>query len=293
MRQMPYTPLGEALLQRPGTKPQGTGYICCCPAHNDHNPSLSFGVSEDGNWMQIHCFAGCTTEEILAALGYEKSDLFIGKRDKPPDAKSKTQYSYYDVDGKLLYTKTRVDNVDGTKKFYFLQPDGGKGVKGVKRVPYNLPAVLQADTVYFVEGEKCAEAVIKQGCVATTLDSGSNSKWLPEYAQYFEGKQVTIIPDNDKPGMKYAQEIAKNIPHAVIKQLPGLAEKEDIFDWLAAEHTMAEVDALSESKPSGEEKSSDIPEEKSAQAETLLKLCGKTCFTATSSDPSGRNSYRR
>lgn len=112
--------------------------------------------------------------------------------------------------------------------------------------------------------------------MATTLDSGSNSKWQPEFAQYFVGKKVIIIPDNDKPGMKYAQKIAKGISRAIIKQLPGLAENEDIFDWLAAGHTMAEVDALPESKSSGKEKSSDTQEERSTQAETLLELCGKT-----------------
>lgn len=276
MPQTPHEAMQNILSRLKEVKQQGKGYIARCPAHDDHNPSLSISLSEDSSKILIKCFAGCADKDILDAIGLKMSDLFIDKWDKPPDAKRKTQYSYYDVDGKLLYTKTRVDKGDGTKYFYFLQPDGTKGVKGVKRVPYNLPAVLQADKVYFVEGEKCAEAVIKQGCVATTLDSGSNSRWLPEYAKYFEGKQVTIIPDNDKPGMKYAQEIAKNIPHAVIKQLPGLAEKEDIFDWLAAGHTMTEVDALSGSKPSGEEKSSDIPEEKSTQAETLLKLCGRT-----------------
>lgn len=276
MPQTPHEAMQNILSRLKEVKQQGKGYIARCPAHDDHNPSLSISLSGDSSKLLIKCFAGCADKDILDAVGLKMSDLFINKTDKPPDAKRKTQYSYYDVDGKLLYTKFRVDRGDGTKYFYFLQPDGTKGVKGVKRVPYNLSAVLQADKVYFVEGEKCAEAVIKQGCVATTLDSGSNSRWLPEYAKYFEGKQVTIIPDNDKPGIKYAQEIAKNIPHAVIKQLPGLAEKEDIFDWLAAGHTMTEVDALSGSKPSGEGKSSDIPEEKSTQAETLLKLCGKT-----------------
>ena len=103
---------------------------------------------------------------------------------------------------------------------------------------------MKADTVYFVEGEKCAEAVIQAGKVATTLDSGANSKWLPEYNDYFNGKKVIVIPDNDEPGMKYAQRIVKNIPHAKIVKLPGLSAKEDIYDWLKNGHTMEELDSL-------------------------------------------------
>ena len=82
----------------------GNEYIACCPNpdHNDHRPSLSIRLSEDGSKILIHCFAGCSDKDILDAVGLKMSDLFIDKRDKPPDAKSKTQYSYYDMDGKLL-----------------------------------------------------------------------------------------------------------------------------------------------------------------------------------------------
>lgn len=256
-------------------KMHGGSCMGLCPAHNDHDPSLSIGLSTDGNRILLHCFAGCTTEAILSAAGLQKSDLYIGPKDERPAKQHETAYRYYDADGTLLYTKTRVDYADGTKKFYFLQPNGRKGLKDAKRVLYNLPAVYEADKVYFVEGEKCADAIIKQGYVATTLDSGAKSKWLSEYRQYFDGKTVIIIPDNDKPGMEYASKIAQNIPHAVIKQLPELGEKEDIYDWLAAGHTMDEVDALPEYKPLDDSKQTESSAERSTQAEILLELCDK------------------
>lgn len=256
-----------------GVKKVNGGYMALCPAHNDHDPSLFISVSEDGERILIHCFAGCSEEEVLAAMGLKPSDLFTRKAEKQPKT---TEYLYHRADGTLCYTKTRLDKADGTKGFYFTQPNGTKGLKGVQRVPYNLPAVKTADKVYFVEGEKCADAVIRQGCTATTLDSGANSKWLPEYTQYFEGKEVIIIPDNDKPGMEYARKIAQHIPNAVIKQLPGLGEKEDIFDWLASGHTMSEVDALPTTELSDEKKDEDCPEERGTQAETMMALYNKS-----------------
>lgn len=265
--------LSEFLSLFRGVKKEGGGYMALCPAHNDHDPSLSVSLSEDGERILIHCFAGCSEEEVLTALSLKPSDLFVRKTVKVTKT---TEYPYYKADGTLSYTKTRLDKADGTKGFYFTQPDGTKGLREVERVPYNLPAVIAADRIYFVEGEKCADAVIRQGCTATTLDSGAKSKWLPEYAQYFEGKEVVIIPDNDKPGMEYAERIAQQIPHAVIKLLPGLGEKKDIFDWLAAGHTMSEIYSLPETKLSAEKKQEDCREERGTQAETLLALFWKS-----------------
>ena len=54
--------------------------MCCCPAHDDRTPSLSVGVAESA--ILFHCFAGCTSEEVLAGFkrcGIRPSDLFNGK----------------------------------------------------------------------------------------------------------------------------------------------------------------------------------------------------------------------
>jgi hypothetical protein len=37
----------------------GNGWSCLCPAHDDHNPSLSLSLSEDGTLL-AHCYAGCS-----------------------------------------------------------------------------------------------------------------------------------------------------------------------------------------------------------------------------------------
>jgi hypothetical protein len=49
-------------------------WIACCPAHDDKHPSLSIREKDDGKPL-LHCFAGCSNEEILAALGLDASVL--------------------------------------------------------------------------------------------------------------------------------------------------------------------------------------------------------------------------
>lgn len=67
----------DALLSRfEGVKETGPGrWIAKCPAHPDESPSLSLRVLEDGRVL-LHCFAGCETSDVLAAVGLGLSDLF-------------------------------------------------------------------------------------------------------------------------------------------------------------------------------------------------------------------------
>lgn len=54
--------------------------MCRCPAHDDKTPSLSVGVAQSA--ILFHCFAGCTSEEVLAGFkrhGIRPRDLFDGK----------------------------------------------------------------------------------------------------------------------------------------------------------------------------------------------------------------------
>lgn len=58
-----------------------------CPGHDDKDPSLSIRETDDGKVL-IHCWAGCTTVEITAAIGLELRDLFPGES-KPRQGPSK------------------------------------------------------------------------------------------------------------------------------------------------------------------------------------------------------------
>lgn len=53
----------------------------CCPAHHDKHPSLAISETSQGVVL-LKCWAGCTTKEIVSAIGLELRELFPG--DKQP-----------------------------------------------------------------------------------------------------------------------------------------------------------------------------------------------------------------
>jgi hypothetical protein len=55
------------------------GWQAQCPVHDDRKASLSMKVGDDGRVL-LHCHAGCPTEEIVAALGLQWTDLFSESR---------------------------------------------------------------------------------------------------------------------------------------------------------------------------------------------------------------------
>lgn len=50
-------------------------WIARCPAHGDKSPSLTVRELPDGRVL-LHCFTGCSTADVLVAIGLEFSDLF-------------------------------------------------------------------------------------------------------------------------------------------------------------------------------------------------------------------------
>ena len=59
-----------------GVRRGGSGWTARCPAHDDKRSSLA--VAEADDKLLLHCFAGCTVEQITASLGLELRDLFDG-----------------------------------------------------------------------------------------------------------------------------------------------------------------------------------------------------------------------
>jgi hypothetical protein len=56
-------PIAKAL----GGRKVGTGWIACCPAHDDRNPSLSLSTGKDGKVL-LRCHAGCNQAQVIDVL---------------------------------------------------------------------------------------------------------------------------------------------------------------------------------------------------------------------------------
>jgi putative DNA primase/helicase len=68
-------PLENLLARLEGVRVIGPDrWMAPCPAHQDQSPSLSVRYA-DGRLL-LHCFAGCSNEDVLAAIGLEFRDLY-------------------------------------------------------------------------------------------------------------------------------------------------------------------------------------------------------------------------
>src|SRR6266566_8464086 len=67
--------LEQVLSQLKGVRTSMRGWRACCPAHTDSEPSLSIGLGEQGQVL-LKCFAGCSLERIVEAMGLTILDLF-------------------------------------------------------------------------------------------------------------------------------------------------------------------------------------------------------------------------
>ena len=146
-------------------------------------------------------------------------------------------YDYIDDQGEVRYQVRRFE----PKTFRQCRPDGKGGwlfnMDGVEAMPYNLHHIITNPDapIFIVEGEKAAQRLTKLGLVATTSHGGAK-KWQAVLNQYFVGRNVVVLADNDDAGREHADIVIGNLFGAAkqIKrvELDGLPPKGDIVDWL-------------------------------------------------------------
>lgn len=122
-------------------------------------------------------------------------------------------YVYVDAESRPIYEVVRYEpGWDGKSKGFkpFLMENGTRnpfaGIKGVRRYPYQLPAILLNQEIWIVEGEKNADDLIALNICATTRAGGS-SAWEPELVEWFKGKDIVFCGDNDEPGIKFGLKV--------------------------------------------------------------------------------------
>ena len=61
-----------------------------CPAHDDRGPSLTVKELADGKLL-LHCFGGCSVEDVVGAVGLSVVDLFPARGAHAPGAGASPQ----------------------------------------------------------------------------------------------------------------------------------------------------------------------------------------------------------
>ncbi len=198
-------------------------------------------VRESGGKLLAYC-QKCNAKlpEILRALDIRPE--FV--EEEKPEIMEEYDHVYKNPDGTTAYCKHRVKYADGSKVFRFRYVDGrGKTVfkkpEGCNNL-YNLDLLERAaaDTcLYIVEGEKCADAMVQHGFLATTTNAGArkNVKLSPTDLRYLNKfSEIMLIPDNDDKGADYAK--AWPVPVEVLDLTeiwPDCPAKGDVADYFA------------------------------------------------------------
>ena len=242
--------------------------MASCPYHEDETPSFSINLMQEG---ACKCFSCNYTSDLLGfhqrisghsfpdTLKYFAKNLGIDPDANPEYSKATSKkekkklgtlvavYQYIDIHGNIVSETVKYENPKDYRQRRPHPDQPGKyiwNLKDIEVIPYNLQSVTASDTVYFVEGEKDADALGKIGLTATCNPMGAG-KWWDSLTPYFRDKAVIILPDNDEAGKAHAQLVAAKIKKVTksirIIDLPGLLPKGDVSDWLAAGNTKADL----------------------------------------------------
>lgn len=198
---------------------------------------------------------------------------------------STVDFFYRHADKTIAYKVTRLNWGEGKKTYavsHWAKDQWKLGQNEIPRILYHLPEITAASpdtTIYIVEGEKCADILLRQGLVATTSMSGA-SKWIntPDESRHdpLRDRTVVILPDNDKPGKRHALQVAGDLygiaGSVKVVALPGLPEKGDIADWLTAGFTIDDLNAVVASAPGWCPEPQDAQEEEQEIDPDLYRL---------------------
>ena len=197
-----------------------------------HLIGAHFGVDVHGDFARVLDLAEDLVGRALTAPPRKAAKKASIDDLGPATAK----WDYLDAQGQLIAVVYRYDPPGRKKEFRPWDAKRRKMAPPEPRPLYNQPGIHNAAQVVLVEGEKCAQALIELGIVATTAMHGANAPvdktdWTP-----LAGKAVLIWPDRDKPGWEYAVQAAQAILSAGAKTCHILYPPEEAAEgWDAAD----------------------------------------------------------
>ena len=251
MTNRPVLPIMITLLNKlQGVKGKSSGgFMAFCPSHND-GKQRGLSIDERDGKLLVSCFAGCTTESVLQTIGLSMTDLFSESPPKLPQSSPKTRQLLREIVYPITPTidHVRLEYDDGSKSFTWRR-DGKNGLGGLPTADLPLYGVERivngsaTDTgyVFICEGEKAADSLWKRGFTAVATVSGAAGCPSPKVLWDAFGDperfgQIQVLwPDNDAPGMKHMEMVARNLPFGCLPLyviIPHAGDKYDAADFM-------------------------------------------------------------
>jgi putative DNA primase/helicase len=240
---------------------EGDEHVFRCPNRDGHtngdaDPSASVRLGDDGRLL-VHCHAGCTTEQIVGAIGWTLADLMPAKAARgqrrqraPADRTTATTkrsreyasahdaakglaaaskgtlvefYEYRSMDGQPVGLVARITKPDGKKTMPQARCANGVWTSGglAKPIPiFNLGALLAAPDapVQIHEGERKAQVATDLGFVAVSCAMGAGNGKHTDLVP-LAGRVVHLFADNDKAGIAHLHQLAQLALAAGAKQV--------------------------------------------------------------------------
>jgi hypothetical protein len=234
--------LEQVLSQLKGVRTSMRGWRACCPAHADRTPSLSIGLGEQGQVL-LKCFAGCSLERIVEAMGLTMVDLF-SEETSTPDGQATTpiktrQPTLTLVDlalekqlpWKFLFNLGVMEHPSGGLQIPYHLPDGtlaprhrirttlvakegsrwSKGEGTI--VPYGLERLEEARKAGFlvlVEGESDCWTLWYQGFQALGLPGAEMARTL-EDSMLIGIDRLYLMQEPDAGGTSFVNQIQRKL----------------------------------------------------------------------------------
>ena len=238
--------LEQVLSQLKGVRTSMHGWRACCPAHADRKPSLSIGLGEHGQVL-LKCFAGCSLERIVEAVGLTMIDLFPEETpasDGQATPSIKTRHPNHhptltlvdlalekQLPWKFLFSLGVMEHTSGGLQIPYHMPDGTRAPRHRIRtalvakdgshwspgkgaiVPYGLERLEEARKagyLVFVEGESDCWTLWYQGFPALGLPGAEMARTL-EDSMLAGIDRVYIMQEPDAGGTSFVNQIQRKL----------------------------------------------------------------------------------
>jgi hypothetical protein len=127
------------------------------------------------------------------------------------------------------------------------------------------------------------------GDLIATTNAGGAGNWHQDLNQYFQHREIYILPDNDVKGEEHARKVYENLKSVAsevrILRLPGLPEKGDVSDWIANGGTLDKLVDFLRAAPRYEDAPADSTRSKRIRADILYAEVEAEAWAGESDEP--------